>query len=195
LALAALGTGVCRGAGSAPPEVLESAAEATKALAAQVMEGNYAYSIEKMYPRWKARAAKREGGMKELLERLAKAPAEMQRKGITLLDLEVGQPAAGHEVRAALIGDAGGGQRRILTEWLVLVPTTSRFKVVDPRRGVKKEIETYGYQVAIANKERMEWTFIDGSGLSVSELRRFFPGLPEDREALGMPRVGGRELK
>ena len=181
--------------GEVPRGVVRSAEEATKALGAQVLKGNFAFSIQKMYPRWKERAAKRKGGMEKLVAELLRAPAEMQAKGITMLEFQTGVAKGRHEVHAVLVPDSEGREVRVFKEWLVIVPTTTRFRVIDPESRVVKRIETYGFQVAIADKDQKEWTFIDGSNLGVSDLRRFFPSLPADRDGIGMPLVGGKEIK
>jgi hypothetical protein len=45
--------------------------------------------------------------------------------------------------------------------------------------------------VAIADKEDLNWTFIDGSGLTPADLRGLFITLPQDME---LPPVGRREV-
>ena len=80
-------------------------------------------------------------------------------------------------------------------EWLVFVPTRAEYRVIDPATRVPKRIERWGYQVAIVKKGTSDWYFIDGSNLTKTELRSFFPRLPTNQELLGLPKVGGAELK
>lgn len=194
----ALLDGRCHAAPSSrpvPKEVLEGASAATKVLGQEVLKGNFSYSIQRMYPRWRKRAAKRIGGDDKLERKLMAIPEQMRKNGIKLLKFEVGEPTAGHEVFLLRGQDDDGNPVQAYLEWLVFVPTRSEYRVIDPLTRQVKRIETKGFQVAIVKKGAADWYFIDGSNLTIPELRSFFPGLPEDRELLGLPPVGGGELK
>ena len=48
------------------PAIAEQAQAAVQKLGIELMKGNFTYSQERMYPRWKRRLAKRVGSMEEL---------------------------------------------------------------------------------------------------------------------------------
>jgi hypothetical protein len=183
-------------AGEVPAEVLRGAEAATKILGAQVLKGNLSYSIQRMYPRWRKRAAVREGGDAALEKKLMDVFAQARKQGTDLLAFEVGEAVSGHEVHLGRGTDEKTGKdvERYL-EWLVFVPTRKIYRVIDPATGEAKKLEMKGYQVAIVKKRTSDWYFIDGSSLTIPELRSFFPGLPEDQALLGLPPVHGSELK
>jgi hypothetical protein len=62
------------------------------------------------------------------------------------------------------------------------------------REGIPKPliIESLGYQAAISPKDKLDWTFIDGAGLKVSDLRGLFITLPRNIE---LPPVSKREAR
>ena len=181
--------------GERPPEALKAeAVAATRQLGLEVMRGNYSYTIQRMYPRWKVQAAKRIGGMDKLVKLLAEVPKEMKRNGITILSFEAGAPEKVFEVTGVMGKTAEGKEFTVFTEWLVLVPTAMKYLVIEGEtgnRGKKRYLMTTGYQVAVKKKGTQEWYFIDGSSLSIAELRRTFPSLPATKEALKLPVVGG----
>ena len=106
-----------------PQAVLDGAEAATRILSGEVMKGNFGYSMEKMYPRWKKRAAKRLGGEDKLAQRLLELPQQMRKNGITMLKFEVLKPKAGHEVVLRRGEDGAGKPIHVYLEWLVFVPT------------------------------------------------------------------------
>ncbi|NNC87020.1 MAG: hypothetical protein HKN82_01015 [Akkermansiaceae bacterium] len=165
-----------------PPDVLSSAAAATKRLGDEVVKGNYSYTIQRMYPRWKKRAAIREGGMEKLVEKLAQVPRQLRESGISMLSFDVQPPKSAFGVAS-------------FKEWIVFVPTVTRVRVIDPESRQVRRLEMTGYQVAVAKQAGGEWNFIDGAQLTVADLRSLFPTLPADREKLGLPPIGGREIK
>lgn len=175
--------------------ILTSAEVATKKLGQQVLKGNFIYSIDNMYPRWKARAAVRSGGEEKLRAKLLKVPEEMRKNGITMLKFDVGKPKALHEVFLGRGQDKDGKPIQAYLEWLVFVPTRTEYHFIDPETRKPKRIERKSFQVAINTKGKAKWTFIDGSTLTVQQLRSFFPGLPEDQKLLGLPQRGGGEIK
>lgn len=178
-----------------PQQVLDGAEAAAKILGQQVLKGNFSFSIQRMYPRWKRRAAMRVGGEDKLAQRLMDIPEQMRKKGITMLSFEALKPKTGHEVFLGRGQDEAGKPIQMYLEWLVFVPTRAQYRVIDPSTGQAKKIETRGFQVAVVKKGTNQWYFIDGSNLTIPELRSFFPGLPEDQALLGLPTVGGGELK
>ncbi|MBB21682.1 MAG: hypothetical protein CMN04_02145 [Roseibacillus sp.] len=178
-----------------PKEVLDQAVDATRVMGQQVLKGDYSVALDRMYPRWKNRAAKRlAGGQAELARRLADIPAKMASQGISMLKYEVGEPTGAHEVVLLRGKDRSGNDVNMYLEWLVFVPTRAEYRIIDPQTRLARRIETTGFQVAVNRKGTADWYFIDGRNCSIADLRSFFPGLPEDLGLLGIPKVGGGEL-
>ena len=122
-------------------------------------------------------------------------PKVMQQQGITMLKYDVLKPKIGHEVFKGRGVDKNGLPIEIFLEWLVFVPTRAEYRVIDPSTRLSKRVETFGYQVAVVKKGTNDWYFIEGRNLTVPQLRRFFPNLPDDQKLLGLPKVGGGEIK
>lgn len=179
-----------------PDEVLDSAVAAVAALGREVVQGRYHVALERMNPKWKERYAKRMGGMKELERQLAAVPAEMVGRGISMISFKPQGKPRGYGVSPVNRQIKQQGvvvERLVCTQWLVLVPTVSQFKVLQKQTGQPDkwiEIESIGYQVAISDREHLNWTFIDGGGLNVNDLRSVFITLPQDME---LPPVGKKE--
>lgn len=178
-----------------PPEVSASAVAAVAKLGDEVVLGRYQAAIERMNPLWKHRTAGRIGGMEALEKQLAGVAAEMLRQGVSMISFRPeGRPRVyGVSPDMRTVSENGRDVRRLVhTQWLVLVPTVSRFRIMregDPRPLV---IESTGFQAAISDRDRLDWTFIDGAGLSPAELRGLFITLPPDIE---LPPVGKREVR
>lgn len=176
------------------------AVSATKELGSEVVKGNFSFTIQKMYPRWKKQAAADVGGMDKLVKILTQVPRQMKQNGIAILAFEPGVPRKVFEVQAAVVDlDARQaaklgvkpGKQMIYTEWLVFVPTKMKYLVPDPETGKNVRLEKSGFQVAVTRKEENNWTFIDGSNLKIEELRRLFPALPATKDGLMLPKVSG----
>lgn len=182
-------------AGKVPQSVLDKAELATRAMGQQVLEGNFGVALDRMYPRWKKRAAKKlPGGEAELARRLAEIPKEMARQGISMLKYEVQKPTSAHEVVLLRGEDRQGKAVQMYLEWLVFVPTRAEYRIIDPETRLARRIETLGFQIALNKKGTPEWYFIDGRNCTIADLRSFFPGLPENQKLLGLPKVGGGEI-
>jgi hypothetical protein len=80
----------------------------------------------------------------------------------------------------------------IFTKWMVLIPTVTTFRVILEGETKPRLIESTGFQVAVSEKGKNDWSFIDGSGLTVNDLRGLFATLPQD---LQLPPVGKRETR
>lgn len=176
-----------------PPEVVASAVAAVAKLGEEVVLGRYQVAIERMNPQWKERTANRIGGMKALEEQLSGVAAQMVQQGISMISFKPqGQPTT-FEVdpgRRVVKENGASVEKLAYTKWMVLVPTATRFRIIRP--GTKAVvIESTGYQVAVSDKGRNNWTFIDGAGLKVSDLRSLFITLPQDMQ---LPPVGKREI-
>ena len=177
-------------AGTAPPEVVASAVAAVEKLGDEVTHGNYAVAIERMNPLWKERLAlQTKGGMPEVIKQIEGAAKRMTQEGVSIISsaplrTPQGTPRS-FEVGPGTKVETVKGEKveiQIYTKWLVLVPTLTKYRVFlekDPRPVV---IEKTGYQVAVSDKGKNDWTFIDGSGLTLNTLRRLYVTLPRDLE-------------
>jgi hypothetical protein len=70
----------------------------------------------------------------------------------------------------------------IYTKWMVFVPTLTQYRLFLEKERKSVIIEKVGYQVAVSEKGKNDWTFIDGSGLTLNTLRRLYVTLPQDME-------------
>ncbi|MBU6172039.1 MAG: hypothetical protein KGQ87_11205 [Verrucomicrobia bacterium] len=175
-------------ADAVPPEVVQSATSAVAALGNEVVLGRYHAALERMNPLWKERVSQRMGSMQALEEQLAKIPEEMVRQGITMLSSKPEGTPIVHQVGP----QKGKSGNLVYTKWLVLVPTMTKFRFIREGNPKPLVIESLGYQVAISPKDKLDWTFIDGAGLKVSDLRGLFITLPRNIE---LPPVSKREAR
>ncbi|MCX6868635.1 MAG: hypothetical protein NTV46_21005 [Verrucomicrobia bacterium] len=168
-----------------PPQVEAAAVAAVAKLGDEVVLGHYQMAVERMNPLWKERAAKRMGGMDALEKQLATVAAQMVQQGISMISFKPqGQPRS-YEVAPGkkVVKENGVNiEKLVFTKWLVLVPTVRKIRIM--REGTPKPlvIESIGYQVAIADKGKNDWTFIDGAALNVNDLRGLFVTLPQNME-------------
>ncbi|MBB5353738.1 hypothetical protein HNR46_003999 [Haloferula luteola] len=184
--LASLGGALAQAGG--PAEVVKSADLAVRALGDQIVQGHHEVAVESMYPQWKERMAKRSGGMAKMEESLKNLGALMARNGIRIVSVKTyGHPDC-HEVWPG----KGADQATVYTKWLVLVPTVTRMSVLREGTQTPILIDSYGFQVAIADKDQMNWKFINGSEVSVADLRSMFTSLPANLE---LPEVRREEAK
>jgi hypothetical protein len=177
----------------ASPEVVASAVKAVADLGKEVVLGRYKVAMERMYPQWKDRTAKRIGGMDKLEKQLDAVADQMLQQGISILDFAPqGLPRVFEVSPGKRVVKVEGGQMEqlIYTKWMILVPTLTKFRVFLENKPVM--IESTGFQVAISEKGANDWTFIDGSGATVNELRSLFGNLPQDLE---LPPLEKRQIK
>jgi len=171
---------------SAPPEVLAAAVAAVDKLGSEVTRGHYAVAIERMNPLWKQRLANQTpGGMEEVLKQIEGASKRMTQEGVSIISsVHQGAPRL-FEVGPSTKVEVVKGEQvemEIFTKWLVLVPTLTKYRLFlkgDPKPVV---IEKLGFQVAVSDKGKNDWTFIDGTGLTLNTLRRLYLTLPRDLE-------------
>ena len=180
---------------AAPPDVVNSAVAAVRQLGEQVVLGRYQFAIERMNPLWKDRAARRAGGMEALENQLNKVAREMVRQGISIISSEPeGRPRA-LEVSPGTTTRTVDGQtieEPVYTRWMVFVPTVTTYRIImegEPRPLI---VESTGFQVAVSDKDPIDWTFIDGSSVTVNELRSLFISIPADYE---LPPIGRRQSR
>lgn len=170
----------------APAEVTSAAVAAVKAMGDQVVLGKHQVAIDRMYPQWKESVAKREGGMEKLEEKLAGIVKQMNEQGVQLLAFRPeGKPTA-YEVgpgKEVVEEDGKKVEKMIYKKWLLLIPTVTQYRITKPAQAGELPkflvITSRGFQVAISDKDKNDWTFIDGAGVTVPELRRLFITLPD----------------
>lgn len=179
---------------AAPSDVVASAVAAVESLGDEVVLGRFQVAVERMNPQWKERTANRMGGMEELEKQLAGVAKQMVQNGISMISFKpTGQPRS-YEVGPGKKVEKVNGEdveKLIFTKWLVLIPTVTKFRIMRQNEKLVV-IESTGFQVAISEKGKNDWTFIDGSGLTVNDLRGMYVTLPQD---LQFPPLGKREAR
>lgn len=171
---------------AAPAEVTSAAVAAVKAMGDQVVLGRHQEAIKRMYPQWKESVAKREGGMEKLEAKLAGIVKQMNEQGVQVLSFRPeGIPTAYEVGPGKEVVEENGKkvEKMIYKQWLLLIPTVTEYRITQPGKGGELPkflvITSSGFQVAISDKDKNDWTFIDGSGVTVPELRRLFITLPD----------------
>lgn len=182
-----------------PAGVAASAVASVRKLGEQVVLGNRRYAVERMYPRWKERMAKRMGGMEEferkLEEQLKAVDEQMRQHGMSMISFNpVGEPKVYGVWNGKKTEVVDGKEVEVLvtTKWMVLIPTVTKLRIIDIETAKPRFIESLGFQVAVSEKAKIDWYFMDGASLSVSDLRSLFPELPENLE---LPKLERREVK
>ncbi|MEN9974566.1 MAG: hypothetical protein RLZZ282_572 [Verrucomicrobiota bacterium] len=168
-----------------PPQVVSSAVAAVATLSDEVVLGRYQVAVERMHPLWKERAARRMGGMAALEKQLAGVAAQMVQQGISIISCKPQGAPRTYEVAPGtrVVKENGvSAERLIFTKWLVMVPTVRKIRIMREGNPKPLVIESIGYQVAISDKGKNDWTFIDGSDLKISDLRGLFGTLPQNLE-------------
>jgi len=168
-----------------PPEITASAVTAVAKLGDEVVLGHYQVAVDRMYPPWKERTAQSMGGMEALNQRLAGVTAQMVQQGISMISFKPqGRPRV-YEVSPggkAVRLNGVDVQKLVYTKWLVLVPTSTQFRIFPKDKPKAVIIDSTSYQVAVSDKGKIDWTFIDGAGLNIADLRGMFSTLPKDME-------------
>ena len=167
----------------APREVTVSAIAAVEALGKRVVLGDHKAAIDSMYPQWKKRMAKRFDGIEKLEEQLEGIGEEMARNGVAIISFKAqGAPSVYEVWPGKMPEDAGPDAKPVFDKWLLLIPTVTQFRILQGDPPEPYVINSFGFQVAIADKGRDNWTFINGSDVSVSDLRSLFASLPANME-------------
>ncbi|MBK1834224.1 hypothetical protein [Roseibacillus ishigakijimensis] len=165
-----------------PADILAAAVQAVQELGDLTLRGEYAEVVNKTYPRYLKRAAKKAGGNDRIAAEMERAVDEFAASGLTITKFTAEPAVSGFDIPE-------------FNEWLVFVPTKRQVRRIDPATGVKEFIELTDYQVAIRGKEEgASWGFINGSTLEVQELRGFFPSLPSDIADFAIPEKGFRRV-
>jgi hypothetical protein len=168
---------------TAPLEVVNSAIAAANDLGKEVVLGKHKVAFERMYPQWKERLISRLGGEEQLEQQLAKTTDQMREQGISMISFKTyGFPKV-HEVYPGKKVETKNGRQTeslISTKWLIFIPTETRYRIQAQSESIV--METKGFQIAIADKKELKWTFIDGSDVAIQDLRSLFISLPADLE-------------
>lgn len=173
---------------AAPVEVVKSAETAVQELGDKIVRGEHEAAVESMYPQWKERMAKRSGGMEKLEQSLRGIGDLLARSGISVISVRTYGVPSSHEVWPGKSVDGSP----VYTKWLVLVPTVTRMRLLQEGNPKPVLIDSYGFQVAISDKQEGGWKFINGSDVSVADLRSMFTSLPGNLE---LPAVKREEVK
>ena len=170
----------------APADVVAAAVSAVAALGDEVVLGRYQVALERMNPQWKERTANRmQGGKEELEKQLAGVARQMVQQGISMISFKPqGQPRSYEVGPGKKVVKINGEdvETLVFSKWLVMVPTISKFRIIQQGKSRPIVIESVGFQVAVSDKGKDQWTFIEGSGLSVNDLRGLYVNLPQDLE-------------
>jgi hypothetical protein len=180
---------------AAPADVVASAVAAVASLGEQVALGRYEVAVQRMNPAWKERTAKRMGGMEELEKQLGGVAKQMVQQGVSIISFKPQGAARSYEVSPGRKVETVSGaevESLVFNKWLVLVPTATKFRIIREGQTKPTLIDSIGFQVAISDKGKNNWTFIDGSGLTVNDLRGLFATLPAD---LQFPPLEKRESR
>jgi hypothetical protein len=180
---------------AAPADIVASAIAAVAELGDAVVLGHYKVAVERMNPLWKERTAKRIGGMEELEKQLEGVAQQMVQQGINIISFKPQGLPRSFEVgpgRKVEKVDGAEVENLVFNKWLVLIPTVTQFRIIRQGQAKPTVIDSIGFQVAISDKGKNDWTFIDGAGLTVNELRSIFVTLPQD---LQFPPLEKRESR
>ena len=180
----------------APPGVVASAWSAVEKLGLEVTRGNYKAAVDQMNPQWKDRMAKQTpGGAEAIQKQIEGASKRLAQEGVSIVSsVPQGTPRSfevGPGKRVEKVPGEADVEVLIFTKWLVLVPTVTKYRLMLKGKLNPVYIEKTGYQVAVSEKGKNDWTFIDGSGLTVNALRRLYVTLPVDLE---LPPISERQV-
>lgn len=176
----------------APREATASAIAAVEALGKRVVLGNHKAAVDSMYPQWKKRMAKRYGGLEKLERQLEGIGEEMARNGVSIISFKtIGVPRVYEVWPGKLPEGAGEDAEPVFDKWMLLIPTLTQFRIMQGDPPESHVINSYGYQVAISDKARLDWTFINGSDVTVADLRSLFASLPANLELPPVRREAG----
>ena len=183
-----------------PEAVKIEAQKATQALVNQVVRGNQDAAFLHMNPEWRKKLARKNGGEKKLMKEMRAQFAALQAQGISIRAMETKEPDVAYEVDFGLQDQLINGKAQkvgIYKKYLVFVPNVSL--VTATNRNVQPpeiyDIRVDGFTVAISDKEKNNWTFIDGADLKAANLRELFPFLPRNEKLLGFPKREKKVLK
>lgn len=182
---------------NAPPGVVASAVDAVEKLGRDVTRGDFKVAIDRMNPQWKGLLVKQNpGGMPAIQKQIEGATRRLAQEGVSIVSsVPLGRPTSFEVQPGKRMQKIKGGEEievGVFTKWLVLVPTLTKYRLLLKNDPKPVFIEKVGFQVAVSDKDKNDWTFIDGSNLTVTALRRLYPTLPKDLE---LPQIEERRAK
>lgn len=163
-------------------DVVQSAIAAVNQLGLSVVKGDYATVLQRINPTWRERLQSRLGGEQAFLTQFQQAAQSMTKQGMSLVSMKAqGYPQCFEVFPGKKVEVVNGRsvETLISTKWLLLVPTQKVVRLTTPTENMMLEIT--GFQVAVTDKSRLEWTFIDGAAVTVSDLRAMFINFPLDQ--------------
>ncbi len=164
------------------PLYLKSAKLATEKLADEILKDNIDYAILNIYPRWKAHLASRVGGQQQLILKAREAVKQMRDSKTEIVDIKVGTPTDIYYVHVR----QKKGLAKVVYPFdynfqkLVIVPLSKhvKFGKTNPETGKPYQAIQNSYQLAVYDEVAQTWSFIDGSGITVNDIRNLFPTIP-----------------
>ena len=181
-----------------PAAAIASAVKAVDELGKSVVQGRFKFALDRMNPKEKDRLAKEVGGLEALEKKLEGVSAEMVKQGVRIISSKPqGKPEA-YGVEPKMVTKEIDGKevsRWFFSQWLLVVPTVTRFELLHRVEGQPAkwiQIESLSFQVAVSDRNKEDWTFIDGAGLTVGRLCNLYKTLPAD---IKLPEVHKRQIK
>ena len=182
-----------------PAGLADSARDAVQVLGNEVVKGNLEFAFNHMYPRWQSRLVKQSGKREDLLQKVRQAGEQMVQNGISIIDFKADYPTSFFRVwpvRKDGTDEQSDAPENFVYQWLTFVPTQTTLRIID-RNNAETPIRRFvqsGFQVAITREDVSDWSFIDGSTLSVESLRSLFPSIPANIDSLNDPSTGKKVL-
>jgi hypothetical protein len=163
----------------APVEVVDSGIAAVNDLGKQLTSGKFVVTYERMNPLWRKRLATKMGGDEILKTQCESIGAQLAKSAMTLISHNTEGFPTIYEVSPGKKTDLVDDKKvetLIYTKWLMVVPTVARYRIIG--QDGKHIIESHGFQVAVSDKDKIDWTFIDGGTVTVADLRNMFSSVP-----------------
>jgi hypothetical protein len=174
-------------------EVLDSGIAAVNDFGKQCTLGKFKVTYERMNPLWRKRLATKMGGEDILKAQCEKIGTQLAKNATTLISLTTESFPTIYEVSPGKKTELVNGKQvesLIYTKWLMVVPTLARYRIIG--KDGKHIIESHGFQIAVTDKTKLDWTFIDGATTSVADLRNMFISLPM---AMKLPEMSTKRVE
>lgn len=174
-----------------PAATMEAVQSATQTLGNNILNGNFSYAVEKMYPRYRSKQEKLHGRMDAKKIELDMSTS-LNNMGVTITSFTAEKPIGVFKVwqqikpSVKLRLDQGIKTELkasdVFHNWLFIVPTTQVWTFASKKGGPPRRLKREGFQIAVAQETPVAgqetWTFIDGASMTTQDLRSVFPSLP-----------------